>query len=870
MNWKTLSSVFIATFLLTTIVSDTYVSSGSALSVTTFGPATPINNFTGIVNISANGSVSYHGTGNTNIIDRAGNIYTLEGEIFGTINIMHNVTIFNGQNYTMSGNGHEQNFTMNILKAKDVSIKNLRINTDDQAGILVNQSSNDTFANLNIKSAIVALIIGAQTDNISVENSEFALNTSVIAKAFLTNTILTGMIPSNGNFNFIESSKYVNFSNDIIYNSALNTFGVGAIINSANTEIYNITVIATANSGLCILGNYTSVKSSHFNGYLKNSIAIGPQGNYISPNTIISGNSFNISPDFDPTAGNPVCAITAYSSNVTISGNSFMLGNATSGNTGSLFEALHSSYSNINLVNNHITLNNTGCNIANAISEYSGNLAMKGNNISMLNTIETNQAVSTSNTNIVAMNNDIYFYSGTPVSNAGAGFQSTGGNITEHGNRIVSVRASIIGISNTKPSNISITENTLEFYNSSITNGVTLTLINDGQQSNITGNYIYENSSSYSSIGIDLYGMKATYLGNNTVIQNNDNTSVSLGLYFRNLNGTVLNGNMFDQKGSSAPDSIGIKMFNASKSTFSNNTFLNYNTDIFSKLSYNDSFYGNYFNNSTIPLNLTSTNNSIFYHNDFIYNKRHNFILSSSSNDLFNLSMSVGGNYWSSYNGSDKNNDGIGDSPFDINGTFNDQYPLMKPWVRPVVAFMVPSLMVGTLWSVTFNGKTVQSYGSEIVFTVINAQYQNYSYEYYNTSLYYTSIQSGYLHYNGTGIVSNIPYLHYSYIVGTLNVQNSSVYVNGKEITIVNGKFNITVTAGVYNVRITAPGYEPFNSTYDITPGETLHIPPLTKIPPSPTSGPKPYNWDNIIIIIILVAVVAAVIGIYLRKTNKI
>ncbi len=210
-------------------------------------------------------------------------------------------------------------------------------------------------------------------------------------------------------------------------------------------------------------------------------------GNYIRLRLFNCLNSFNISPDFDPTAGNPVCAITAYSSNVTISGNRFMLGNATSGNTGSLFEALHSSYSNINLVNNHITLNNTGSNTASAISEYSGNLAMKGNNISMLNTIETNQAVSTSNTNIVAMNNDIYFYSGTPVSNAGAGFQSTGGNITEHGNRIVSVRVSIIGISNTKPSNISITENTLEFYNSSITNGVTLTLINDGQQSNITG-----------------------------------------------------------------------------------------------------------------------------------------------------------------------------------------------------------------------------------------------------------------------------------------------------------------------------------------------------------------------------------------------
>ena len=45
-------------------------------------------------------------------------------------------------------------------------------------------------------------------------------------------------------------------------------------------------------------------------------------------------------------------------------------------------------------------------------------------------------------------------------------------------------------------------------------------------------------------------------------------------------------------------------------------------------------------------------------------------------------STSERGNYWDNYTGVDEDEDGIGDTPYNISGGDNkDYYPLMKPWV---------------------------------------------------------------------------------------------------------------------------------------------------------------------------------------------
>ena len=77
---------------------------------------------------------------------------------------------------------------------------------------------------------------------------------------------------------------------------------------------------------------------------------------------------------------------------------------------------------------------------------------------------------------------------------------------------------------------------------------------------------------------------------------------------------------------------------------------------------------------------------SFFYHNNFIdawtakYTNEGvdpNFI--DNINGTNKWDSTNGGNYWSDYNGQDVNHDGMGDTPYIVNGFNQDNYPLMNP-----------------------------------------------------------------------------------------------------------------------------------------------------------------------------------------------
>jgi parallel beta-helix repeat protein len=127
---------------------------------------------------------------------------------------------------------------------------------------------------------------------------------------------------------------------------------------------------------------------------------------------------------------------------------------------------------------------------------------------------------------------------------------------------------------------------------------------------------------------------------------------------------------------------IGIIMSNGSN-IFSNNLSMNKNYAFFVDCSQENSVHENNVVNNSLSVCLERESgglppaNNIFYLNNFINNSRE---LNSSTSYLNFWNLSENGNYWSDYDGTDTNGDGIGDTPFVINENNRDNYPLMMPY----------------------------------------------------------------------------------------------------------------------------------------------------------------------------------------------
>lgn len=92
---------------------------------------------------------------------------------------------------------------------------------------------------------------------------------------------------------------------------------------------------------------------------------------------------------------------------------------------------------------------------------------------------------------------------------------------------------------------------------------------------------------------------------------------------------------------------------------------------------------GNNLEGNGVGLLLAEAQYNIIYHNNFVRNEvqAQNFWMGWSQPTHNTLDLGIyGGNYWSNYNGSDSNHDGIGDTPYTINQANIDRYPLMHSW----------------------------------------------------------------------------------------------------------------------------------------------------------------------------------------------
>jgi len=154
-------------------------------------------------------------------------------------------------------------------------------------------------------------------------------------------------------------------------------------------------------------------------------------------------------------------------------------------------------------------------------------------------------------------------------------------------------------------------------------------------------------------------GIRVSDSSNNSIHENNITGNSYEGIYIlASSNNTISENNITASTGD------GVYLWGSSNNTISKNKISNNWWGI-------TSYY--------------STNNKIF-HNNFINNPSQAYI--ESSFDIWDDGYPSGGNYWSDYDGADSYSgpcqnitwsDGIGDTPYVIDGSNLDNYPLMTP-----------------------------------------------------------------------------------------------------------------------------------------------------------------------------------------------
>jgi parallel beta-helix repeat protein len=157
----------------------------------------------------------------------------------------------------------------------------------------------------------------------------------------------------------------------------------------------------------------------------------------------------------------------------------------------------------------------------------------------------------------------------------------------------------------------------------------------------------------------------------NSIYENNirANDYDSIGLYESSLNNTIYENNIRDSNDS------GITLVNSNTNNVYENNITNNHKGVKIWFSSNNNVYGNNITNNEMGLDVEFSSNNNMHHNNFVDNTHQVSIIGPGYANFWDNGLE--GNYWSDYNRTDANHDGIGDTPRIIDANNTDNHPLM-------------------------------------------------------------------------------------------------------------------------------------------------------------------------------------------------
>ncbi len=389
------------------------------------------------------------------------------------------------------------------------------------------------------------------------------------------------------------------------------------------------------------------------------------------------------------------------SSDVTVSGNtitncsfrgiilSVSSSNTISGNT------LTSNYDGIELYkSSHVTVSE------NTIKNSRFGIAMSR---SPSNTFSENTL--TNNTDGIYIWNSTYAtISGNTIANSannGISFIISS-NSTFSGNTITSSAVSGISLSNS--SNCYVSENNLR---ENIQIGLRITYSTSATivKNEIVGNH---NPEYLGATGLVVFHCTNSEVSENQIAENDNGAVISNSQSINFYNNNVTNNGFH-----------GLNIVNGNGHRIFGNTMRNNTNGICPSGGTNTQIYENTLQENEYGIAVYGASNNFIYHNYFIDNliQANNF--HGQETNSWDNGIQSGGNYWKDYTGEDSDGEGIGDTPYIIDGNNRDNFPLMNPSPPPFIAyklivdsnpmgvtFTADSASYTTPWSITYNETT--------------------------------------------------------------------------------------------------------------------------------------------------------------------